>query len=179
MPIAVARWFICALPFLLASAVNSQSPAPPAHATPSGDQGSWKVLYEENFENPAALFKTGLPSWVPDAYQNTDAFSDGGEHFQQLGVKPPAAYRAEGSFGKDSWLTIAAYSRSNATNFNDLFQVVPDPADPANHVLKLSSPRHTDGIVVRPTNELPAKYRVCVKVGYASFGDGKPGGLNG
>ena len=126
MPFAVARWFICAFPFLLASAVNSQTPAPQPGGTPSGNRGSWKVLYEENFENPAGLFKTGAPSWTPDTYQNTDAFSDGGEHFQRLGVKPPAAFRAEGSFAKDGWLTIAAYSRSNLTSFSDLFQVVPD-----------------------------------------------------
>jgi hypothetical protein len=179
MPSAVSRLLICALPILLVSAVNSQTPAPPAGATPGEHHGSWKVLYEENFENPAALFNPGPPSWAADAFQNTDEFSDGGEHFQRLGVKPPTAYRAEGSFGKDGWLTIAAYSRSNQTNFGDLFQVVPDPAGSTNHVLKLSSPKHTDGIVVRPTNPLPAKYRVCLKVGYASFGDGKPGGLNG
>ncbi len=35
-------------------------------------------------------------------------------------------------------------------------------------------------MVVRPTSALPKKYRVCLKVGFASFGDGKPGkGLSG
>ncbi len=123
----------------------------------------------------APLFKTGSPGWVADTYQNTDEFSDGGSHFKGLGITPPAAFRAEGPFGKGGWLSVASYSRSNATKFSDLFEVVPDPADPNNHVLKISSPKHTDGTVVRPTSALPKKYRVCLKVGFASFGDGKPG----
>ena len=117
----------------------------------AGRHGSWKVLYEENFEDGAALFKTGSPPWVSDTYQNTDEYSDGGAHFKGLGVTPPVAFRAEGPFGKDGWLSVAAYSRSNLTKFSDLFEVVPDPADPNNHVLKISSPKHTDGTVVRPT----------------------------
>ncbi len=181
MPFAVIRWFFCASLFLLVAELNSQTIAPRNGATTGVSPGSWKVLYEENFEDPASLFKTGSPRWVADTYQNTDEFSDGGAHFKGLGVTPPVAFRAEGAFGKGGWLSAAAYSRSNLTKFDDLFEVVPDPADPKNHVLKISSPRHTDGIVVRPTNALPKKYRVCLKVGFASFGDGKPGAasLNG
>ncbi len=89
------------------------------------------------------------------------------------------AYRIEAPFGTAGWLSVAAYSRSNTTNFNDLFQVVPDPMNPQNHVLKVSSPLHTDGTVIRSTAPLPKKYRVCLKVGFASFGDGIAGGLNG
>ena len=186
MSFAVIRMFFCALLFLLVSELNSQTTTPQNGATISGghgssNHGSWKVLYEEHFEDGAALFKTGSPPWVSDTYQNTDEYSDGGEYFKRLGVKPPVAFRAEGSFGKDGWLSVAAYTRSNLTKFSDLFEVVPDPADPNNHVLKISSPKHTDGTVVRPTNALPKKYRVCLKVGFASFGDGKPGSasLNG
>jgi hypothetical protein len=186
MSFAVIRLFFCALVFLLVSELNSQTTTPQTGATISGghgssNHGSWKVLYEENFEDRADLFKTGSPPWVSDTYQNTDEFSDGGGYFKRLGVKPPVAFRAEGSFGKDGWLSVAAYSRSNLTKFSDLFEVVPDPADPNNHVLKISSPKHTDGVVVRPTNALPKKYRVCLKAGFASFGDGKPGpaSLNG
>ena len=179
MPFAGIRWFFCASLFLFSVALSSQTAPPQGGATAGVNHGSWKVLYEEDFEDHAPLFKTGSPGWVADTYQNADEFSDGGSHFKSLGVTPPAAFRAEGPFGKDGWLSVAAYSRSNATKFSDLFEVVPDPANPANHVLKISSPKHTDGTVVRPTSALPKKYRVCLKVGYASFGDGKPGGLNG
>jgi hypothetical protein len=166
--------------------LDSQTTAPQNGATIAGRHGSsnhdsWKVIYEENFEDRAALFAKGSPRWVADTYQNADEYSDGGGYFKRLGVTPPVAFRAEGPFGRDGWLSVGAYSRSNLTKFNDLFEVVPDPADPNNHVLKISSPKHTDGLVVRPTNALPQEYRVCLKVGFASFGDGKsgPGSLNG
>ncbi len=179
MSVAVIRLLVCALPFLFVSKLDSQTTTPQNGATSSGHHGSWKVLHEETFEDHAALFKAGTPAWVSDTYQNTDEFSDGGAYFRQLGVKPPVAFRAEGAFGKDGWLSVAAYSRSNLTKFSDLFEVVPDPADPSHRALRVSSPKHTDGLVVRPTNALPKKYRVCLRVGFASFGDGKPGGLNG
>lgn len=176
-----ARLYSCALMFAVVCKLSAQTSAARDDAAKSPRRGSWKVLYEENFDGPAALFKAGTPAWVADTFQNTDRFSDGGAYFTEHGVKPPAAVRAEGSFGKDGWLSVAAYSRSSQTNFSDLFRVVPDPANPANHVLEVSSPKHTDGLVVRSTKPLPAKYRVCLKVGFASFGDGKPGphSLNG
>ncbi|HEY4380476.1 MAG TPA: hypothetical protein VGN01_09035 [Acidobacteriaceae bacterium] len=154
--------------------------AAPAHSQTAAHHGSWKVLYEENFEGQAPLFKAS-PAWVADTFQATDEFSDGGAYFKHLGITPPLAYRVEAPFSKAGWLSVAAYSRSNLTAFTDLFSVVPDPADPANHVLKLSSRKHTDGTIVRPTVALPKKYRVCLKAGFASFGDGKPGvaSLNG
>jgi hypothetical protein len=183
MPFHLVRSWPCALLLLAALSAGSQTDAPHSQpqTTAAAPQGSWKVLYEEQFEGPGPLFKDGPPAWVPDKYQEMDEFSDGGSYFKQQGIKPPAAFRAEGPFGKDQWLTAAGYSRSNLTSFSDLFQVVPDPADPSNHVLKVSSPKHTDGMVIRPTNPLPARYRVCLNVGYASFGDGKPGekSLNG
>src|SRR5258707_3882391 len=159
MSFAVIRLFLWALLFLLVSELNSQTTTPQDGATISGrhgssNHGSWNVIDEENFEDGAALLKTGSPPWVSDTYQNADEYSDGGGYFNRLGVKPPVAFRAEGPFGKDGWLSVAAYSRSNLTKFSDLFEVVPDPADSNNHVLKISSPKHTDGTVVRPTNAL-------------------------
>src|SRR6201981_449081 len=140
MPFAVIRLFFCTLLFLLVSDLTSQTTTPPLGANNSGNggssnpgsgnHGSWKVVYEENFEDGTAFFKTGSPAWVSDTYQNTDEYSDGGGYFKRLGVKPPVAFRAEGAFGKDGWLSVAAYSRSNLTKLSDLFQVVPDPADP-------------------------------------------------
>jgi len=181
MPFNIVRLCPYALLLLFACELNSQTPTPRNQTTTATHQGSWKVLEEEQFEGHEPLFATGSPPWAPDKYQETDKYSDGGEYFKQRGVKPPAAFRAEAPFGKDRWLSVAAYSRSSLTKFSDLFEVVPDPADPKNHVLKVSSPKSTDGLIVRPTNALPAKFRVCLKVGFASFGDGKPGAtsLNG
>jgi hypothetical protein len=182
MRLAVGRWFLCASLFVLATGLNAQTAASGTAVATGVSHGAWQVVYAEDFEDHASLLKAGAPAWVADTYQNTDAFADGGAHFKGLGVSPPAsAFRAEGPFGKDGWLSLAAYSRSKLTKFSDLFEVVADPADPSNKVLKISSPKHTDGVVVRPTSALPKKYRVCLKVGFASFGDGKPGAgdLNG
>jgi hypothetical protein len=181
MPSHLVRSWPCALLLLFSPQVSPQASAPQPQTTAAAPQGSWKVLYEEQFEGPGPLFPAGPPAWAPDKYQEVDEYSDGGQYFQDRGVKPPAAFRAEGAFGKDQWLTAAGYSRTTLTKFSDLFEVVPDPADPTNHVLKVSSPQSTDGMIIRPTDPLPATYRVCLKVGYASFGDGKPGekSLNG
>lgn len=148
-----------------------------AQTTPA-DAGSWKLAYQENFEEDHPFFPAA-PLWSIDSFQNTDKWADGGSFFRKQGITPPLAYRIEAPFSTDGWLSVAAYSRSNSTNFNDLFSVVPDPAKPRNHVLKVTSPYHTDGLVIRSTNPLPSKYRVCLNVGFASFGDGIAGGNNG
>src|SRR5258707_7895988 len=119
MASAFIRLFFCASLFLSVSELTSQTATTQEGATSKGLHGSWKVLYEENFEDRAALFKMDSPAWMSDTYQNADEYSDGGAHFKQLGVKPPVAFRAEGSFGKDGWLSAAAYSRSNLTKFSD------------------------------------------------------------
>ncbi|MGZ6142200.1 MAG: hypothetical protein ACXWLM_02625, partial [Myxococcales bacterium] len=56
--------------------------------------------------------------------------------------------------------------------------IVPDPSGAPGRVLRLASPAHTDATVIRPSQPLPAKYRISLRVGFANFGDGKPG-LNG
>ena len=141
MRLAGIQLLLCATLFCSISELHSQTtghPAPPAlHATPPSP--SWHTLYEENFEGPAP-FSTSSPPWAPDTFQNADEFSDGGSYFQKQNITPPVAYRAEAPFGEGGWLTVAAYSRSNLTKFSDLFDVVPDPANPANHVLRVASP---------------------------------------
>jgi len=173
------RLLLCALLPLSISPLHSQTAGPHSSPAPAQHPGSWKLAYEENFESATPIFPNGSPSWTHDTYQNADEFSDAGSHFP--GVVPPAAWRAEAPFGKEGWLTVAAYSRSSQTSFSSLFQVVPDPANPANHVLRIASPQSTDGLVIRSTARLPERYRVCLRAGFASFGDGKPGpnSLNG
>jgi hypothetical protein len=154
------------------------TPTPPPSPGPAPTQG-WHTLYEENFETQSTLFDNGVPGWTPDSFQFTDRFADGGSYFQAMGVTPPTAFRAEWPFGTDGWLTAAAYSRSNVTDLSSLIAIVADPADGANHVLKVASPLHTHATVVRPSLALPAtRYRVCLKVGFASFGDGVPTASN-
>lgn len=166
----LATIFLCTILFSLPQMHSQTPPSAAQHA------GSWKTVYEENFEGPAPFSKAS-PAWAPDTHQTDDEFSDGGSFFTAQGKHPPTAYRIEAPFGQNNWLTVAAYSRSKSTALSDLFSVVPDPANPANHVLRVASPQNTDGLVIHNTVRLPAQYRVCVRAGYADFGDGQ--GLNG
>jgi hypothetical protein len=129
----------------------------------------WTVLVREDFEGGA------LPSaaFASDRVPADGPFSDGGAFFE--GVTPPAAFRATQRFGQDGWLTVESYSRRATASLAEHAAVLDDPAGGANHVLRLRSPQHTDGTVVRPTEPLPARYRVSLRVGFPSFGDGKPG----
>jgi hypothetical protein len=172
---------IAVVAFTALSGCGSESDSPPVQGPPPGPNPTpgWNTLYQENFESQPTLFVNAAPGWTPDTYQFTDRFADGGSYFQAMCVTPPTAYRAEGPFGRDGWLTAAAYSRSSATDLSSLIAIVADPAGGTNHVLKIASPVHTDATVVRPSRELPAaRYRACLRVGFANFGDGVPGDSN-
>ena len=145
----------------------------PAEGADAGAHG-WVVAYKEDFQQAAVP----EAAWVPDPLPDDGPYSDDGAYFRARGVVPPAAYRISAPLGADGWLRIESYTRSSATPLHDLAAVTGDPADPANRVLRIASPAHTDGTVIRPAAPLPDKYRVSLRVGFADFGDGKPG-LNG
>ena len=155
----------------------ADAPLAPESISPHASRGGWKVVSHEDFENLAPV----TPTWVRDTYPDDGRWSDAGTFFQQQGMYPPVAYRATGAFGTNGWLTVEAYSRSSATAFSSEFSVVRDPASHRNKVLRISSPVHTDAIVIRPTAALPSRYRVCLRAGIADFGSGNsaPANLNG
>ncbi len=147
--------------------VTGQLPAPPPGAP------GWAVAAEERFD--AALPVATLASApAPD----DGAFADAGVFFQRKGVTPPAAYRATVPFSTSGWLTVESYTLRPDAPLSRFAETVADPADPSNRVLRIRSPEHTDATIVRPSAALPARYRISLRVGFASFGDGKPG-LNG
>jgi len=134
----------------------------------------WVVAEREDFQ------QTDVPDagWAADPLPDDGPFSDDGAYFRARGVVPPAGYRISAPLGADGWMRIESYTRSATRDFHDLAAVIADPADPANRVLRIASPAHTDGTVVRSSTPLPDRYRVSLRVGFAEFGDGKPG-LNG
>ena len=143
--------------------------------TASGGSGAgWRVMFEETFETTTLP----TPAWAADTYPDT-GFSDNGAFFRGRGVTPPTAYRASAPFSQSNWLTVESYSRAQTTSIASLFSVAADPAGGTNKVLRIASPAHTDATVVRPTQALPDRYRVSLRVGYASFGDGLSSGNNG
>ena len=168
-----------------AALLACSSPPPADRPTEAADAGTsggqpdasfpgWKVEAEEDFQSA----DLGAPRWQPDAVPDDGPFSDQGVFFRKQGVVQPQGWRISAPFGASGWLTVESYTRSPASPFSSHASVVADPADPANRVLRIASPVHTDATVVRPTNPLPARYRVSLRVGFANFGDGRPG-LNG
>jgi hypothetical protein len=150
-----------------ARAVEAGAPAEAAGRARWG----WTLAREERFEGT----DLGRPAWSPDPVPDDGPFADGGLYFRKRGISPPPAYRVTQSFGQSGWLTVEAYSRSSATPYASLVSVVADPDRPENRVLRLASPRNTDAVVVRSSLPLPESYRISLRVGHASFGDGKPG----
>ncbi len=140
----------------------------------AGSGAGWRVMFEETFETTTLP----TPAWAADTYPDT-GFSDNGAFFRGRGVTPPTAYRASAPFSQSNWLTVESYSRAQTTSIASLFSVAPDPAGGTNKVLRIASPAHTDATVVRPTQALPDRYRISLRVGYASFGDGLSSGDNG
>ena len=74
--------------------------------------------------------------------------------------------------GKDDWLIAELYTRTKDPIILDYLDIVPDPNDLANSVLKISTPDHTDGVVLRSKEPLPKRYRISLKVGFAEYGNG-------
>ncbi len=138
----------------------------------SSRRSGWVVLHRESFDSP-------MPqrSWVSDVRPDQDPYDDNGYYFRSRGISAPPAFRAWGTLGAQRWLTVDSYSRTQKDP-DELARIVPDPVGGQNRVLLVTSPEHTDATVVRSTGPLPEHYRVSLRVGFASFGDGKPG-LNG
>jgi len=135
----------------------------------------WVVMALENFES------TSLPaaSWSPDSYPDDGPFSDIGFYHLSRGITPPQAHRISAPFGAQGWLTVESYTRDQGRKLDQMVSIVNDPAGGTNKVLRLTSPAHTDATVIRPSQPLPARYRISLRVGYPSFGDGNPSGSNG
>jgi hypothetical protein len=144
-------------------------PADPPAGGPSTAPG-WAVAAEERFDEP-------LPAgaYAPDPVPDDGPFADAGAFFTARGVRPPAAYRAAVPFGAGGWLTAEAYTRRAGASLAEQAEVVSDPADPGNPVLRVTSREHTDALVIRPSAPLPSRYRISLRVGFPEFGDGLPG----
>lgn len=151
-------------------ACGKGAPTAPAPA-PAPDAGPGLiVLYREDFESLAAP----RAAWQQDTFPDDGPYSDNGAYFRAKGVVPPQAFRATVLFGASGWLTAESYTRSDGAAFTERFAVVVDPANPKNHVLRIASPAHTDATVIRPSQPLPARYRISLRIGFADFGDGVP-----
>jgi hypothetical protein len=122
----------------------------------------------EDFES--FLF-SNVPEWFADPIENTGPYTEYGEYYQQLKIFPPEALRNTVPLGENNWLTAEIYTRTKNPILIDYLDIVLDPLNANNNVLKLSTPAHTDAVILRPQKALPQKYQLSFKVGFINYGD--------
>jgi hypothetical protein len=132
------------------------------------EAGHWAVARLEDFTST----RLSSTAWSADPVPDDGPFADEGVYFTHMGIFAPNAFRISQAFGSGNWLTLESYTRDSSRPLSDLASIVGDPADASNKVLRIRSPQHTDATIVRPSAALPTRYRVSLRVGYASFGDG-------
>ena len=144
--------------------------------------GRWVEVGRETFDR---LRFSKPVSWRPDSPgearrglpEDALPFADDGMFFaRQQSLRLPQAYRISAPFGPHDFLTIEAYSRQEKEP-SQLFQVVDDPLVPRNRVLRIASPEHTDGTLIRTSQPLGTRYQICARIGFIGFGTGS--GKNG
>ncbi|MGB1262280.1 MAG: hypothetical protein ACPG52_05155 [Cognaticolwellia sp.] len=124
--------------------------------------------HTENFEQ---FPFNRVPKWRYDIAKYQGPYSESGEYFQAQNIVAPPAYRNSLDIGKGNWLTAELYTRTPDPILLDYLDVISDPANANNKVLKISTPDHTDGVVLRSKHPLPPKYRIRLKIGFANYGD--------
>ena len=133
---------------------------------------------EVGFEDFQRLIFTTPPTWKSDHPDSSSRFSDDGAFFHERepDFSPPKGYRISVPFGPNGFLTLEVYSLKKKS-IQQLARIVTDPSEPGNPVLRLASPEHTDGNIIRTTQPLGNRYRIWARIGYMQFGTGD--GLNG
>jgi len=129
------------------------------------------------YENFNSFFFNKMPEWHNDKLIYDGPYSEVGEYYQQNNIFPPKEFRTTVDIGEDNWLVAEIYTRTQDPIILDYLDIVNDPQITNNKVLKISTPIHTDGVIIRSKKPLPPKYRISYKIGYASYGDETP--LNG
>lgn len=124
--------------------------------------------YKEDFSQ--FPFKD-LNDWRVDEQAYDGPYSEAGEYYQAQNIIAPNAWRNSINLGEGDWLTAELYTRTENPILLDYLDVINDPQDPNNKVLKISTPEHTDGVILRSKNPLPPQYRIKLRIGYANYGD--------
>ena len=158
---------------------SSAPPAPPRKVDVARcPQGCREDFEQLRFLDPLTWTHDEPSASARDLPPDALAFADDGEYFRtgHPSFAPPAAWRLSARFGPAGTFRLDAYSRTQKDP-SQLCTVVEDPARPGNHVLRLASPAHTDGVIVATDNSLGERYQMCARVGYMDFGTGD--GLNG
>jgi hypothetical protein len=90
-------------------------------------------------------------------------------NWQRLSALIPAAPFVE--LCDDCWALAVISSTRKDVPVSDFLSITRDPDQPDNTVLKLTSPDHTDGVILRSRDPLPEDYRISLRIGHIDFGD--------
>lgn len=143
----------------------------------ANDSVSLQPLAKKNIQNFDDFPFYDVPEWRYDVAEYQGPYSESGEYYQEQNIVAPAAYRNTIDIGKGNWLVAELYTRTADPIILDYLDVALDPRNSNNQVLKISTPDHTDGVVLRSKNPLPPKYRISLKIGFANYGNNSK--LNG
>ncbi|SEL79985.1 hypothetical protein SAMN05216262_1231 [Colwellia chukchiensis] len=135
------------------------------------DNNSLHALAKINLQNFDDLPFYEVPKWRYDIAQYQGPYSESGEYYQEKNIIAPPAFRNTVDIGKGDWLVAELYTRTADPIILDYLDVTTDPKDPDNQVLKISTPEHTDAVVLRSKHPLPPKYRISLRIGFANYGD--------
>lgn len=159
--------------FLLSSlALLIQGCSEPENSLSNGNaSGSIDAKEKVNIERFDQFPFHQVPDWKYDTAVYQGPYSESGEYYQEQNIISPPAYRNTIDIGKGNWLVAELYTRTADPIVLDYLDVTSDPDNANNQVLKISTPDHTDGVVLRSKNPLPPKYRISLKIGFANYGN--------
>jgi hypothetical protein len=107
----------------------------------------------------------------PDRPVDSMPFVEGGAYFSSRGGATPAANRVDVELCSRCWLIATISTQNPLSRLDGFLTVVGDPDAPHNPVLRLSTPEHTDGAILRSRSPLPKDYRISFRIGHIDYGD--------
>lgn len=161
------------MPWFLAGCDSDGTAPPLAALEKSGDAHQHLVDFE-------TFPIREIPAWRVNEATYAGPFSEVGEYYTGRDTVIPDSRRTTVALAPGDWLLAEVYTQRDNGILIDFLDVVPDPADPTNTVLKLSSFAHTDAIVLRNARPLPKRYTLSYRIGFMDYGgDGPDNGYDG
>jgi hypothetical protein len=181
------------IPLVVAALFATGVGVPGAAAAPTdttdtvanGGRAEWQMLYSEDFSRP---LPTGA-QWYRENYNDPfDTITDdaGLWYENDYGqawtdqMNSFTTYRKDYAFGTNGWLTASLSARD--WNADGVIEAPPsittENLDGAGQVAQIEVPDLTGGAIFRPTNQLPAEYRIEYKLKTLDFGGKRNGEIS-
>ncbi|WP_214106615.1 discoidin domain-containing protein [Acrocarpospora catenulata] len=176
----VARRTTLATALVLSGLTMTSSPAVADDPTRPG----WTLLYNETFTAP---LNPGNVGWTRDTYATSfdTIMDDPGQWYRNdygpawtTALNSFSTYRKEFPVGQNGWLTASLSARD--WNKDGVIENPPTLTTQqlgSESVAVMNVPDHTGGVILRPTNALPDRYRVEYKLKTLDFGGKRNGSI--